>query len=516
MSYFHGIKETVNSQPVSKDIDFLQIDMSLVAAGVARQSELCKADYGEVLLTSSRALLVKLQDRISTLEQQVSADTSNIDELKFVLNIIAEIQAVTQDVELEMMDIIERYRTLTRYKIDVPIDEVTAAFGIEQRWRKLYVDSRTRDLRLVDTKQQFRKTTANDDVQFREELDLLRKSFLDSGPGVSSITLDEGVDLLADYKRKLARLNKSKAELINAQNLFNLVVKPYPTLLQTQADVDVLDKIYAFYVQFKEFQDNMASTLWGDLDINALQKGAEEFEKLARKFPKELKEIYTFKMVEAKLANFKEALPLVVSLKNDAMKPRHWLKLMEVTGVTFDVTLKSLTLSNIFSMELHKFSALVDDIVNEAAQEGKIENELAKIDAAWRVNSLAVMKYKKDGQERGYILRAADELKLELDDNMLNLQTISGSRFVGAFVDRVRKWEKVLNIISECLEQWFTVQRKWVYLEGIFVGAEDIRLQLPEEAKKFDAIDKSYKSIMSSTRFVVQVVLLLFFLMFRF
>lgn len=167
--------------------------------------------------------------------------------------------------------------------------------------------------------------------------------------------------------------------------------------------------------------------------------------------------------------------------------------------MTFDVTLKTLTLSNIFSMELHKFSALIEDIINEAVQEAKIENELAKIDAAWRNNSLVVIKYKKDGVDRGFILRAADDLKLELEDNMLNLQTISGSRFVAAFVDRVRKWEKTLNIVSECLEMWFTVQRKWVYLEGIFIGAEDIRLQLPEEAKRFDAIDKLFKNIMTAT-----------------
>ena len=39
MNYFQGIKETVDSQPVSKDIAFLQIDMTLVAAGVAKQCE---------------------------------------------------------------------------------------------------------------------------------------------------------------------------------------------------------------------------------------------------------------------------------------------------------------------------------------------------------------------------------------------------------------------------------------------------------------------------------------------
>jgi dynein heavy chain len=53
--------------------------------------------------------------------------------------------------------------------------------------------------------------------------------------------------------------------------------------------------------------------------------------------------------------------------------------------------------------------------------------------------------------------------------------------------------------VSECLDVWFTVQRKWAYLEGIFIGAEDIRMQLPEEAKRFDTIDKTFKLIMTAT-----------------
>ncbi len=37
-----------------------------------------------------------------------------------------------------------------------------------------------------------------------------------------------------------------------------------------------------------------------------------------------------------------------------------------------------------------------------------------------------------------------------------------------------------------------------MYLESIFIGG-DIRAQLPEEAKKFDNIDKLFKKIMSDT-----------------
>lgn len=41
---------------------------------------------------------------------------------------------------------------------------------------------------------------------------------------------------------------------------------------------------------------------------------------------------------------------------------------------------------------------------------------------------------------------------------------------------------------------WILVQRKWMYLESIFIGG-DIRSQLPEEAKKFDNIDKLFKKV---------------------
>ena len=43
------------------------------------------------------------------------------------------------------------------------------------------------------------------------------------------------------------------------------------------------------------------------------------------------------------------------------------------------------------------------------------------------------------------------------------------------------------------------VQRKWMYLESIFIGG-DIRAQLPEEAKKFDDIDKTLKKVSNNDR----------------
>lgn len=110
-----------------------------------------------------------------------------------------------------------------------------------------------------------------------------------------------------------------------------------------------------------------------------------------------------------------------------------------MTGVKFDPSnFKALTLGNIFQMELHRFTADIDDIVNESVQELKIENEIRKVEATWRKTDLVLAKYQKNGVDRSYVLKAADEIKTELEDNLLNLQTMSSSRFVGSFADQVR------------------------------------------------------------------------------
>ena len=46
-----------------------------------------------------------------------------------------------------------------------------------------------------------------------------------------------------------------------------------------------------------------------------------------------------------------------------------------------------------------------------------------------------------------------------------------------------------------------------MYLEGIFIGG-DIRSQLPEEAKKFDQIDKTFKKVAYNCAICMPIVMI--------
>ncbi|TYZ50849.1 hypothetical protein PybrP1_008863 [[Pythium] brassicae (nom. inval.)] len=499
MAQYSRLAESVRGQPTEKDTDFLQINCAPVALAVAKQTEMWKDDYGRVLYDLSARKLLALSASMEQLESELEATPEDLESLKKVLNVVANIADKSMEVELEYADISECYRTLQTYGIPVDAAESARAFGLEARWRALFIAAKTKDLRLVKVKDQFRGVTKQDAVAFADECKQMKKAFYESGPVTSASDLDAGLELLAGFQKRLAVFKTKRQQLANAENLFALAISSYPELQELQEALEKQQQIYALYTEEKEFIGNLGGMLWVELDVPAMTKGIDELEKRCRKFPKDLKAMSTFVEVEKQILAFKDSIPLIQSLKNDAMKPRHWDELMAVTKVRFEMNVKTFTLGNLFAMKLHRFSAEIGEIVNAAMQEQKIEQEILKIEDSWARAVLELVKYKKNGTDRGWVLRAADELKVSLEDHMLNLQTMSGSRFIASFAERVRKWEKKLSVVNECLDVWFVVQRKWMYLESIFVGAEDIRQQLPEEAKKFDAIDKAWKAIMAAT-----------------
>jgi len=75
------------------------------------------------------------------------------------------------------------------------------------------------------------------------------------------------------------------------------------------------------------------------------------------------------------------------------------------------------------------------------------------------------------------------------EDHSVTVATMMGSRFIHGIRERVEVWEKKINNASDVIDEWYQVQRAWMYLENIF-SAEDIQAQLPAEAAKFKQVDK--------------------------
>lgn len=59
-----------------------------------------------------------------------------------------------------------------------------------------------------------------------------------------------------------------------------------------------------------------------------------------------------------------------------------------------------------------------------------------------------------------------------LFDFQVQLQTLLMSKFVEYFRDEVQTWQNKLSTTDTVIQLWLEVQRTWVHLESIFIGAE--------------------------------------------
>jgi len=125
-------------------------------------------------------------------------------------------------------------------------------------------------------------------------------------------------------------------------------------------------------------------------------------------------------------------------LKNPAIQERHWKRIMEETGKDLgDINLKILTLQKVFQLELQYYEEKVTEICIEAKEEAKNEENIQKIEQAWKIQAFTVGIYTKNGVEKGHYIGSADDIKQTLEDNILILQSLSASKYIRAIKSRV-------------------------------------------------------------------------------
>ena len=479
--------------------DFIYVSAAKLAQGVQREV----LEWLRYIIEATASLdTQRRQERLDVIEgymQALKRAPESIDELKAVLNVVATIRATTMQVELDYADLEERYRLRALYAL--PGDEADAeaelrsAAELRDKWAALCAEADFVDWSLSETKHDFADETLVQTAAFGEEAAQLLARLKAEGPGVAGTDLSHGLDLLAAFEEEAAAMARRKEELMTAERLFSLPITSYPELARAQEHLAQQREVYGVYAEHLENVRQWSSMLWADLDVSKMMTGTEDTLGRLRKM-KHLKGLASYEAVEQTVVGFAESLPLMQSLKSPALRQRHWKALMGVTGATFEIDPKTFTLGSMFQLQLHRFAEEIGVIVSRADKELTIEHELGKVEAVWREQQFDLFKYVKNNEDRGWCLRSVEGITTLLEDMHMNLSSMIASPFVGPFLSAVQEWEKKLGLIEESIGVWMHVQRKWIYLESIFVS-DDIRQQLPQEAKRFDDIDRAWKKIMT-------------------
>ncbi len=79
---------------------------------------------------------------------------------------------------------------------------------------------------------------------------------------------------------------------------------------------------------------------------------ANTFDKMRKKLAKTYDSNTVFQKLAKRIIDFKSSIPLIQKLKGSNITEAHWEKLMKETGMVLTLNLKTITLDQVFKMNL--------------------------------------------------------------------------------------------------------------------------------------------------------------------
>ncbi len=299
---------------------------------------------------------------------------------------------------------------------------------------------------------------------------------------------------MAIFESKYVRLKDERDNVAKAKEALEL---------QEASSVVTDDKMG---VSFEELQDlkgvwSELSKIWDQIDeMKELPWLSVQPRKLRgqidallgqlKDLPARLRQYASYEFVRKLLQSYAKVNILVVDLKSDALKERHWKTLTRQLRVSW--LLSDLTLGQVWDVDLLKNEAIIKDVILVAQGEMALEEFLKQVKETWQTYELEMVNY----QNKCRLIRGWDELFNKVKENINQVAAMKLSPYFRVFEEEANTWEDKLNRILTLFDVWIDVQRRWVYLEGIFTGSADIKTLLPVETSRFVSISTEFLTLM--------------------
>ncbi|XP_070634008.1 dynein axonemal heavy chain 8 isoform X2 [Bos indicus] len=439
----------------------------------------------------------KMSDMIAFINEylkKLSRPIRDLDDVRFAMEALSCIRDNEIQMDMTLGPIEEAYAILNRFEVEVTKEESEAVDTLRYSFNKLQSKAVSVQDELVQVQPKFKSNLLESVEVFREDVMNFAEAYETEGPMVPNIPPQEASNRLQIFQANFDDLWRKFVTYSSGEQLFGLPVTDYEVLHKTRKELNLLQKLYGLYDTVMGNISGYYEILWGDVDIEKINAELLEFQNRCRKLPKGLKDWQAFLDLKKRIDDFSESCPLLEMMTNKAMKQRHWDRISELTGTPFDVESDSFCLRNIMEAPLLKNKDDIEDICISAIKEKDIEAKLTQVIENWTNQNLSFAAFKGKGE---LLLKGTEsgEIITLMEDSLMVLGSLLSNRYNAPFKKNIQNWVYKLSTSSDIIEEWLVVQNLWVYLEAVFVGG-DIAKQLPQEAKRFQNIDKSWIKIM--------------------
>ncbi|KAL1389180.1 hypothetical protein pipiens_001339 [Culex pipiens pipiens] len=320
---------------------------------------------------------------------------------------------------------------------------------------------------------------------------------------------------LQKYKKKATALDNKlvnameKIDQINEEEIaYGWELSQYPLRKQCHDKLTPYKKLYDAGQEFMDKNELWMHSQIGLHDPEQVEDTVGTLYRTVYTLEKKFSDSYQTQRLAHEVKNridqFKTHMPIVQTLGNPGMKERHWEQVSEIIGFPIKIA-PDLTLEKVIDYGLDDYISRFEVISESATKENNLEKAMIKMVNEWADMAFVVLPYRDTGT---YILSAVDDIQVLLDDHIIKTQTMKSSLYIKPFEADILAWEKKLMLLQDILDDWLKVQATWMYLEPIF-SSPDIQSQMPEEGRRFSAVDKIWKDLMKTVYADTKVLVVL-------
>ncbi|EKX36467.1 hypothetical protein GUITHDRAFT_97557 [Guillardia theta CCMP2712] len=489
---YRELQNDILAEDTIVNMNFICIDCSPLKQAIVGHCIGWQNKFTSLLHSNATSELNALRDLFFSNTQKFQTHPSNLDELAELISQCKKLQEETDSISARFEPLYDHYKLLEKFDIIIPEEEKEQVESLPNEFVKFKAMLTDSERSLHSSKEKMKGNLIQSLEQFKIDVANKRKKFLSEGPFDPNTDLQKAFSQIQHWKQMTSADREGESKMQAGVDLFGLDRPVYKDISLVEKDLELLEQCWNLVKEWNEMWELWKNGRFTDLHTEEMEEAAAKFNKKLQRIGKEVKNWDIWEKTREKVDQFKRALPLIQDLRNEALRDRHWIQLMEHIGKTFEPSDDDFTLNKVMELQLPSFAEVIGTISNSASKELMIEKAVNNMESTWNVMKLDIHKYKEDY----LMLRSTEEVFAALEDNVVSLSTMKSSKYALSFLPELEKWEKTLSLVSETVESILTVQRYWMYLENIFVGSEDIRKQLPTESKLFDQINTTWKQIM--------------------
>jgi len=489
---FKSQKDEFGAIPVSADIGILFVDSRDLKQHLIPSPHLClmalKALMPRIMNTDSKDLLSDLNDANSKASHDPETVAEFTEKLKFLASIAEEIPGLSDRLShIKQIGLI-----MNRHNWEIPADETALVTVLNTGLEKLISTVDSCEARKEEECAKFIKRITAQIPLVEKEIQVARQRLDDPRVMSSDSSTAEMCSYMNTQMENFQALKGEIEELQSNQTYLELAVSEFDVVDDVYADLKLKFDLWNGIDSWESLSNHWMDTEFKELDSEEMDKQVKLHTKIAIKAIRGYPNATSAPTLKSNIDKVAITLPVIVALRSKSLLDRHWEKIHDMVGYQVK-GVEGFTLGILIEKQIGQFEEEIQIIAAAAAQENVLEGMLRKIEVMWRDTDMEAKDYKE--QKDVYILGSVEEIVVGLDDSLVTISTIMGSRFVAGIRDQVEDWRRKLVTFQETLDEWLVCQRGWMYLETIF-SAPDIQRQLPVESKRFSAVDSFWKATM--------------------